>query len=38
MVNISHDEYFSSNTMKGKALSPEDVKERIKTYNPYTIM
>jgi hypothetical protein len=35
MVNISHDEYFSSNTMKGKALSPEDVKERIKTYSPY---
>jgi hypothetical protein len=35
MVNISHDEYFSSNTMNGKALSPEDVKERIKTYSPY---
>jgi hypothetical protein len=35
MVNISHDDYFSSNTMKGKELSPEDVKERIKTYNPY---
>ena len=40
MVNISHDEYFSSNTMKGKELSPEDVKERIKTYsayNPYNV-
>ena len=35
MVNISHDEYFSSNTMNGKELSPEDVKERIKTYSPY---
>jgi hypothetical protein len=34
MVNISHDDYFSSNTMKGKELSPEDVKERIKTYSP----
>jgi hypothetical protein len=37
MVNISHDEYFSSNTMKGKELSPEDVKERIQTYNPYNV-
>ena len=40
MVNISHDEYFSSNTMKGKELSPEDVQERIKTYsayNPYNV-
>jgi len=35
MVNISHDDYFSSNTMKGKEISPEDVKERIKTYSPY---
>lgn len=35
MVNISHDDYFSSSTMKGKELSPEDVKERIKTYSPY---
>ena len=35
MVNISHDEYFSSSTMKGKELSPEDVKERIQTYSPY---
>jgi hypothetical protein len=34
MVNISHDDYFSSSTMKGKELSPEDVQERIKTYNP----
>ena len=34
MVNISHDDYFSSSTMKGKELSQEDVKERIKTYNP----
>ena len=34
MVNISHDDYFSSNTMKGKELSPEDVQERIKTYTP----
>lgn len=34
MVNISHDEYFSSSTMKGKELSPEDVKERIQTYTP----
>jgi len=37
MVNISHDDYFSSNTMKGKELSPEDVKERIKTYTPYNV-
>ena len=35
MVNITDDEYFSSNTMNSKALSPEDVKERIKTYNSY---
>jgi hypothetical protein len=35
MVNISHDDYFSSNTMNSKELSPEDVKERIKTYSPY---
>jgi hypothetical protein len=35
MVNISHDDYFSSSTMNGKELSPEDVKERIKTYSPY---
>lgn len=35
MVNISHDDYFSSSTMKGKELSPEDVKERIQTYSPY---
>jgi hypothetical protein len=34
MVNISHDDYFSSSTMNSKALSPEDVKERIKTYTP----
>ena len=37
MVNISHDDYFSSNTMKGKELSPEDVQERIKTYNPHNV-
>ena len=38
MVNISHDDYFSSNTMKGKELSPEDVQERIKTYtSPYNV-
>jgi len=37
MVNISHDDYFSSNTMNGKELSPEDVKERIKTYSPYNV-
>ena len=36
MVNISHDDYFSSNTMKGKELSPEDIEERTKTYNSYT--
>ena len=34
MVNISHDDYFSSSTMNGKELSPEDVQERIKTYTP----
>ena len=37
MVNISHDEYFSSSTINSKELSPEDVKERIKTYNPYNV-
>ena len=37
MVNISHDDYFSSSTMKGKELSPEDVQERIKTYNPHNV-
>ena len=37
MVNISHDDYFSSSTMKGKELSPEDVQERIQTYNPYNV-
>jgi hypothetical protein len=37
MVNISHDEYFSSSTMKGKELSPEDVQERIKTYNHHNV-
>ena len=38
MVNISHDDYFSSNTMNGKELSPEDVQERIKTYtSPYNV-
>jgi len=37
MVNISHDDYFSSNTMNGKELCEKDVKERIKTYNPYNI-
>lgn len=37
MVNISHDDYFSSSTMKGKELSPEDVKERIKTYTPNNV-
>ena len=37
MVNISHDEYFSSSTINSKALSPEDVKERIKTYNPCNV-
>ena len=35
MVNISHDDYFSSSTMNGKELPSEDVKERIKTYSPY---
>ena len=35
MVNISHDDYFSSSTMKGKELSPKDIEERTKTYNPY---
>ena len=37
MVNISHDDYFSSSTMKGKELSPEDVQERIKTYIPHNV-
>ena len=37
MVNISHDDYFSSSTMKGKELSLEDVQERIKTYNPHNV-
>ena len=37
MVNISHDDYFSSSTMNGKELSEKDVKERIKTYNPYNV-
>ena len=37
MVNISHDDYFSSNTMKGKELSSEDVQERIKTYTPHNV-
>ena len=36
MVNISHDDYFSSSTVKGKELSPEDIEERTKTYNSYT--
>ena len=36
MVNISHDDYFSSDTMNGKELSPKDIEERTKTYNPYT--
>ena len=35
MVNISHDDYFSSSTINSKELSPKDVQERIKTYNPY---
>ena len=35
MVNISHDDNFSSSTMNGKELPSEDVKERIKTYSPY---
>jgi hypothetical protein len=35
MVNISHDDYFSSDTMNGKKLSPKDIKERTKTYNTY---
>ena len=35
MVNISHDDYFSSSTINSKELSPEDVQERIKTYIPY---
>ena len=35
MVNISHDDYFSSSTINSKELSPEDVKERINTYSPY---
>lgn len=35
MVNISHDDYFSSSTLNSKELSPEDIKERIQTYNPY---
>jgi hypothetical protein len=34
MVNISHDDYFSSSTINSKELSPENIKERIKTYNP----
>lgn len=34
MVNISHDDYFSSSTINSKELSPEDVQERIKTYTP----
>jgi hypothetical protein len=34
MVNISHDDYFSSSTMNGKELSPKDIQERTKTYNP----
>jgi len=29
MVNISHDDYFSSSTINSKELSPEDIKERI---------
>ena len=37
MVNISHDDYFSSSTINSKELSPEDVKERIKTLNPYNV-
>jgi len=37
MVNISHDDYFSSSTINSKELSPEDVQERIKTYNPYNV-
>ena len=37
MVNISHDEYFSSSTMKGKELSPKDIEERIKTYNHHNV-
>ena len=34
MVNISHDDYFSTSTMNGKELSPKDIQERTKTYNP----
>jgi hypothetical protein len=34
MVNISHDDYFSSSTINSKELSPENIKERIKTYTP----
>jgi hypothetical protein len=37
MVNISHDDYFSSSTINSKELSPEDIKERIKTYNPLNV-
>jgi len=37
MVNISHDDYFSSSTINSKELSPEDVQERIITYNPYNV-
>ena len=37
MVNISHDDYFSSSTINSKELSPEDIQERIITYNPYNV-
>ena len=37
MVNISHDDYFSSSTINSKELSSEDVQERIKTYNPCNV-
>jgi hypothetical protein len=37
MVNISHDDYFSSSTINSKELSPKDIEERIKTYTPYNV-
>jgi hypothetical protein len=37
MVNISHDDYFSSNTINSKELSPKDIEKRTKTYNPYNV-
>lgn len=42
MVNITDEDwkskgYTSTNTINSKELSEEDVKERIKTYNPYNV-